>query len=64
MTCEPSVERHLGAGDRTEPERLRGVRELERAVDAVVIGERERRIAELGGADGQLFGQRGAVEEE
>ena len=43
-------ERHLGAGDRADAERLRRVRELERAVDAVVVGERERLVAELGGA--------------
>ena len=45
------------------PRRLRGVGELERAVDAVVIGEREGRIAELGGAGGELLRQRGPVEE-
>jgi hypothetical protein len=39
------------------------VRELERAVDAVVVGQRERLVAELGGACGELLGQRGAVEE-
>ena len=42
---------------------LRCVRELERAVDAVVVGERERVVAELGGAGGELLGQRRAVEE-
>ena len=56
-------ERHLGAGDRPHAELLRGVGELERAVDAVVVGERERRVAELGGTGGELFRQRGAVEE-
>jgi hypothetical protein len=39
------------------------VRELQRAVDAVVVGQRERLVAELGGARGELLGQRGAVEE-
>jgi hypothetical protein len=39
------------------------VGELERAVDAVVVGERERLVAELGGPRGDLLGQRGAVEE-
>ena len=34
---------HLGAGDRAQAERLGRVRELERAVDAVVVGQRERR---------------------
>ena len=42
---------------------LRGVRELERAVDAVVVGERERVVAELGRAGGELLRQRRAVEE-
>src|SRR5204862_3388920 len=42
---------------------LAGVRELERAVDAVVVGERERVVAELGGARGELLRQRRAVEE-
>ena len=58
-----SVERHLGAGDRPDAEVLRRVGELERAVDAVVVGERERVVAELGGARGELLRQRGAVEE-
>ena len=56
-------ERDLGAGDRPQPEVLGGVRELERAVDAVVVGEREGVVAELGGARGELLRQRGAVEE-
>ncbi len=56
-------ERHLGAGDRAHAEVLRRVRELERAVDAVVVGERERVVAELGRARGELLRQRGAVEE-
>ena len=56
-------ERHLGAGERADAERLRRVRELERAVDAVVVGERERLVAELGGAGGELLRLRRAVEE-
>ena len=56
-------ERHLGAGDRPYAEGLRGMGELERAVDPVVVGERERRVAELGGTGGELFRQRRAVEE-
>ena len=56
-------ERQLGAGDRTHAEVLGRVCELERAVDPVVVGERERWIAELGGADGELFRQRRPVEE-
>ena len=58
-----AAQRHLGAGDRADAEGLRRVRELERAVDAVVVGERERVVAELGGAGGELLGLRGAVEE-
>ena len=56
-------ERHLGAGDRPHAEILRGVRELERAVHPVVVGERERLVAELGGPGGELLRQRGPVEE-
>jgi hypothetical protein len=39
------------------------VGELERAADGVVVGERERLVAEVGGARGELVGQRGPVEE-
>jgi len=39
------------------------MRELERAVDAVVVGERERLVAELRRPRGQLLGQRRPVEE-
>jgi hypothetical protein len=56
-------ERHLGAGDRPHAERLRRVRELERAVDAVVVGQRERLVSQLGRARRELFRQRGAVQE-
>ena len=56
-------ERDLGAGDRPHAERLGGVRELERAVDTVVIGERERLVAELGGGRSELLGLRGPVQE-
>ena len=59
----PPCERHLRAGDRPHAERLRRVRELERAVDAVVVGQRERLVAELRRANGQFLGQRGPVEE-
>ena len=55
-------ERHLGTGDRPDAEVLGGVRELQRAVDAVMVGERERGIAELRGANGELFRQRRTVE--
>ena len=56
-------ERDLGAGDRPHAERLGRVRELERAVDAVVVGERERLVAELGGGRDELLGLRGPVQE-
>ena len=58
-----TVETDLGAGDRADAERLGRVGELERAVDAVVVGERQRLVAELGGARGELLGLRGPVEE-
>ena len=53
----------LGAGDRPHPDPLAGVRELHRATETVVVGQRQRRIAELGGTGGQLERRRGAVEE-
>jgi hypothetical protein len=37
--------------------------ELERAVDAVVVGQRERFVSELGSTRRQLLRQRGAVQE-
>ena len=56
-------ERHLGAGDRADAGELRRVRELERAEDAVVVGERERLVAELGRTQRELLGVRGPVQE-
>jgi hypothetical protein len=56
-------QRHLGAGDRPHAEGLRRMRELERAVDTVVIGERERLVAELRRTRRELLRQRRAVEE-
>jgi hypothetical protein len=53
----PSFEAQLGAGDRPDAERLRGVRELERAADAVVVGERKRFVAEIRSPRRELFGQ-------
>ena len=38
---------HLRPCDRPHAERLRRVRELERAIDAVVVGQGERRVVEL-----------------
>ena len=59
----PLRERHLCAGDRPNAERLSRLRELERAVDPVVVGQRERAVAELGRPERELLGQRGAVQE-
>ncbi len=59
----PVGERHFGARDRTHPECLRRLGKLERAVDPVVVGQRERTVAELGRADRELLRQRSAVEE-
>ena len=58
-----SVERDLRAGDRPHAERLRRVRELERAVDAVVVGERERLVPELRRPRRELLRLRRAVQE-
>ena len=58
-----TVERDLRPGDRPDAEVLRRVRELERPVDAVVVGERERLVPELGRARRKLLRQRRAVEE-
>jgi len=58
-----TVEGQLRAGDRPDVEVLGRVGELERAADAVVVGQRQRLIAELRRTDSQLFGLRGAVEE-
>ena len=51
-----AVQGDLGAGDRADADELRRVGELERAVDAVVIGERERLVAELRRPQRQLLG--------
>ena len=56
-------ERHLRPGDRPHPERLRRVRELERPVHAVVVGQRERLVAQLGRLRSQLLGMGRSVEE-
>ncbi len=51
-----AVQGHLGAGDRADADELRRVRQLERAVDAVVVGERNRLVAELRSPQRQLLG--------
>ena len=58
-----AVECDLRPGDGTHPECLRGVRELERPVDAVVVRERERLVPELRGARSELLRLRRPVEE-
>ena len=59
-----AIHRDLCAGDRPDAGVLRGVRELERAVDAVVVRQGERGVAELRRAGDELLGVRGAVEKE
>ena len=56
-------ERHLRPRDRPHSERFRRVRELERPVDALVVGQRERLVAQLGRLRGQLLGMGRSVEE-
>ena len=58
-----AVERDLRTGDRPDAEGLRRVRELERPVDAVVVGERERLVPELRRPRRELLGLRGTVQE-
>ena len=59
---QPTRYRQLSADDRLDAGALRGEVKTRRAVDAVAIEQRERRIAERRGAVDQRFGQRGAVE--
>ena len=49
-------QRELGAGDRADAEGLRCVRELERPVQAVVVGESESFVPELRRLDGSSSG--------
>ena len=58
-----AVQSDLRSGDRPHAEELRRVRELERAVDPVVVGERERLVPELRRPRGELLRLRRAVEE-
>ena len=58
-----AVEGQLRAGDRPDAEALRRVRELERAVDAVVVGERERLVPELRRPRRELLRLRRPVQE-
>src|SRR5438309_1326731 len=52
----------LRAGDRLETELFRFLRERHRAVQPVVVGERERGVAELRRGERELLGERSAVE--
>ena len=56
------VQRHLGAGDRPDPQRRERLRHLHRAVQPVVVGQRKRRVALLGGGVRELHRVRRAVE--
>ena len=47
----------------TVRDRLRGLGELHRAADPVVVGQREGLVPVRGRGDGELLGQRGAVQE-
>src|SRR5436309_9322373 len=53
----------LRTGDRLEAELFRFLRERHRAVQPVVVGERERGVAELRRGERELLGERSAVEE-
>ena len=57
------LQRHLRPVDRVQPEARGGLRELHRAAQAVVVGERERLVAERGRRPHQLVRERGPVEE-
>ena len=59
----PVVEVQLRPVDGLEPEPAGRLRELHRAREPVVVGQREGAVAELGRGGGQLVRQRGAVEE-
>jgi hypothetical protein len=59
VTCE----RQLRADDGLDAHLLAGAGEANRAVEAIVVGERQRRHAESGRALRQLLGQRRAVEQ-
>ena len=59
----PVVEVDLGAVDRAQPQRPGGDGELHRARDRVVVGQRQRLVAELQRGRDELIGQRGAVQE-
>ncbi len=53
----------LDPDHRVQPRLAGGVREPDRAVEALVVGDRESGQAQLDGAGDQLIGRGGAVEE-
>ncbi len=57
------TEEELAADDGAESSLLRRRVETRNAVDAVAVGQSECWVAELGGALGQLFGVRSALQE-
>ncbi len=64
LSGKPALpDRDLGSRDRLEALLLRGPGELHGPVEAVVVGEGERRIAELLRALDELLGMRGPVQE-
>ena len=54
---------NLRAVDRLQPGRLRGLRELHRAAEIVVVGQRQRAVALSYRGVNELIGARGAVKE-
>jgi hypothetical protein len=54
---------HLQADDRTQPRFLGRRHEADRAVEALVIGQREGRQAKFDRSGHQVLGGRGTVEE-
>src|SRR5204863_9811416 len=59
----PIPQVHLCPVDRPQTQSTRGDRELHRPRDGVVVGQRERPIAELLRGWNELVGQRRAIEE-
>ena len=57
------LHRELGPGDRPDPERLGRLGELHRPVQAVVVGQPERRMALLGGSGRELLRVRRPIQE-
>src|SRR5438128_10022075 len=58
-----ALDRHARPHQRSDARAARGRDEPRRAVDAAMVGERERVVAERGRLIDQILGQRGAGEE-